>query len=280
MPITRKEPVKFMLPCALTGRQNRHVLRFQDPTSSNAHIPQEQQQPSSRVLMSQQASAQQGPPAQNLHMDSIILGVDALRQNPMISLVSNVLASYDTQMENQVLQGKQAYQPNEFMLPCASTGRENRHIFRFQDPTSSNAHGPQEQQPCSHVSAGISSTGRYGRYSTPQHKTYIGTPSFQVSTLSGRTLRIYRYRMFLLPMTPKCKTRFSKQASSRHSGRYNTTDTTNVPPEFHWPNEGYHGAKGKKRAVYHDLTLPQWAVGQLSNIHQIQDPTLLRQTLL
>ena len=29
-----------------------------------------------------------------------------------------------------------------------------------------------------------------------------------------------------------------------------------------------------------DLSLPEWAVGQLTNVHQIQDPTLLRQALL
>ena len=66
-----------------------------------------------------------------------------------------------------------------------------------------------------------------------------------------------------------------KQASKR-SGQYNTTDTTTALPEYRWPNEGYHGSKGKKHVIYDDLSLPQWAVGELTNIHQIQDPTLLK----
>ena len=70
------------------------------------------------------------------------------------------------------------------------------------------------------------------------------------------------------------------QATSRRSGHYNTTDTITLPPEFHWPKKGYNESKGKKRAIYEDLTLPQWAVGQLSNIHQILDPTLLKSALL
>ena len=32
--------------------------------------------------------------------------------------------------------------------------------------------------------------------------------------------------------------------------------------------------------MYDDLSLSQWAVGQLINVHQIQDSTLLRQALL
>ena len=35
-----------------------------------------------------------------------------------------------------------------------------------------------------------------------------------------------------------------------------------------------------KNVVYEDLTLPQWVVGQLTNIHQFQDTVLLRQALL
>ena len=62
--------------------------------------------------------------------------------------------------------------------------------------------------------------------------------------------------------------------------RIQSTDTTTALPEYRWPNEGYHGSKGKKQVLYDDLSLPQWAVGQLTNVHKIQDPTLLRQALL
>ena len=47
-----------------------------------------------------------------------------------------------------------------------------------------------------------------------------------------------------------------------------------------WANEGFHGGQGKKRSLYNDLTLTQWAVGQLSNVYQIKDPGVLRQSLL
>ena len=65
--------------------------------------------------------------------------------------------------------------------------------------------------------------------------------------------------------------RFSFQGrTNRKSGRYNTTDVTHSSPEFRWPNEGYHAPAGKKRVPYDDLTLPQWTVGQLTNIYKQQ----------
>ena len=69
-------------------------------------------------------------------------------------------------------------------------------------------------------------------------------------------------------------------STSHRSGRYNLTYTCNVSPQYRWPNEGYQGSAGKKRIPYDDLTLPQWAVGQLSNIHQIENPSLVKQSLL
>ena len=62
--------------------------------------------------------------------------------------------------------------------------------------------------------------------------------------------------------------------------RYNTTDTITSIPELRWPNEGYHNTSGRKRIVYDDLSLPEWAVGQLSNSYQIQDPVLVEKALL
>ena len=67
--------------------------------------------------------------------------------------------------------------------------------------------------------------------------------------------------------------------STRKSGRYNTTETVISAPELRWPNEGYHGTQGKKRSSYDDLTLPEWAAGQLSNIHYIQDPSLVKNNI-
>ena len=66
----------------------------------------------------------------------------------------------------------------------------------------------------------------------------------------------------------------------RKSGRYNSVDVVQTAPEFHWPNEGYHAPAGKKRVIYDDLTLPQWVVGQLSNIYHMRDQTTARHALL
>ena len=60
---------------------------------------------------------------------------------------------------------------------------------------------------------------------------------------------------------------------ARKSGIYNTTDVVHTTPEYRWPNEGYHAPVGKKKVAYDDLTLPQWVVGQLSNIFYMKDPT-------
>ena len=56
-----------------------------------------------------------------------------------------------------------------------------------------------------------------------------------------------------------------KPAHVKKSGRFNTTDTVIAAPEARWPNEGYLGVNGKKRIAYDELSLPEWAVGQLYN---------------
>ena len=71
-----------------------------------------------------------------------------------------------------------------------------------------------------------------------------------------------------------------KASNTRHSGRFNATDIVTTPPELRWANERYHGGQGKKHILYDDLTLTQWAVGQLTNVHQMKDPGVMRQALL
>ena len=65
---------------------------------------------------------------------------------------------------------------------------------------------------------------------------------------------------------------------ARKFGRYNTTDIVYTAPEYRW--EGYHAPAGKKKVAYDDLTLPQWTVGQLSNIFYMKDPTIAKHALL
>ena len=71
-----------------------------------------------------------------------------------------------------------------------------------------------------------------------------------------------------------------KASTVRRSGRYNTTDLIQAPPETRWANEGFHSGQGKKRVVYDDLSLTQWAVGQLSNVYQMKDAVVSKQALL
>ena len=66
----------------------------------------------------------------------------------------------------------------------------------------------------------------------------------------------------------------------KKSGRYNTTDTTSMSPQFRWPNEGLVTASHLKKPAYDDLSLAQWVSGQLANILQIEDHVLARNVLI
>ena len=70
------------------------------------------------------------------------------------------------------------------------------------------------------------------------------------------------------------------KATQKKSGRFNAADTVTTVPELRWPNEGFHGIGGLKRTLHDDLTIQEWAVGQLSNVYHIQDPILVKQVLL
>ena len=67
--------------------------------------------------------------------------------------------------------------------------------------------------------------------------------------------------------------------TTKKSGRFNTVDIVTAPAHLRWPNEGFQGVQGRKRLSYHDLSLPQWVSGQLSNIYHIQDPSTVKQAL-
>ena len=58
----------------------------------------------------------------------------------------------------------------------------------------------------------------------------------------------------------------ASQGKPQKSGRFNLTDLCTAPPEAIWPNEGFQVSSGNKRIGYDDLTLPQWAAGQLTNV--------------
>ena len=173
--------------------------------------------------------------------------------------------------------------PNTFVLPTASTGRQNRHSLRFRDPAPEVLHssdtnrqlhvqGATSQPLTSQASVDIHQSSR-----DPDRDSII--PGVDVLRRNPTVSQAVSSVLASYDAQIQSQVLQGKQASKR-SGRYNTTDTTTALPEYRWPNEGYHGSKGKKRILYDDLSLPQWAVGQLTNVHQIQDPTLLRQALL
>ena len=83
----------------------------------------------------------------------------------------------------------------------------------------------------------------------------------------------------LLPLEARAEVTKGK-ATHKKSGRFNATDTITAVPELRWPNEGFHGIGGRKRTLYDDLTIQEWAEGQLSNIYYIQDPSRVKQVLL
>ena len=65
----------------------------------------------------------------------------------------------------------------------------------------------------------------------------------------------------------------------RKSGCYNVTDTTNVKPEFKWPNEGYITNSSAKKLAYDEINMAQWVAGQLHNISEVDDPMLVKMML-
>ena len=66
----------------------------------------------------------------------------------------------------------------------------------------------------------------------------------------------------------------------RRSGRYNTTDIAQNPPEIRWPNEGYHSSTGKKGVPYDELSMAQWVTGQLNNVYNMKHLPTARHALL
>ena len=66
----------------------------------------------------------------------------------------------------------------------------------------------------------------------------------------------------------------------KKSGRYNTTETTTVGPSFRWPNEGLISTSHLRKPSYDDLTLAQWASGQIANILLVEDHSLSKNMLI
>ena len=177
-----------------------------------------------------------------------------------------------------------------FCPQVASTSRPNRQSLRFQDsnlPTMQSGHssqGANSQNTETLQNPNIQGNPPSSHTWQPQgvnHDNIIlsidalrGNPT--VSDAVAKVLASYDTQARTHVLQGKQPT----LSTSHHSGRYNVTDTCNVSPQYRWPNEGYQGSAQKKHIPYDDLILPQWAVGQLSNIHQIEDLSLVKQSLL
>ena len=191
--------------------------------------------------------------------------------------------SIDVTPVRQRLHSHDGDPPNTFVLPAASIGRQNRHSLRFRDPAPEVTH-PSNTNRQFHIQDTISQPlTLQGSADIPQSSRDPDRDSIipGVDVLRRNPTVSQAVLSVLASYDAQIQNQVlqGKQASKR-SGRYNTTDTTTALPEYCWPNEGYHGSKGKKRVIYDNLSLLQWAVGQLTNVHQIQDPTSLRQALL
>ena len=188
--------------------------------------------------------------------------------------------SIDVTPVRQWLHSHDGDPPNTFVLPAASTGRQNHHSLRFRDSAPEVIH-PSDTNCQFHMQDTTSHPlTLQGTATAPQSSRDPDRDSILpgIDVLRRNPTVSQAVSSVLASYVEQIQSQVlqGKQASKR----YNTTDTTTALPEYRWPNEGYHGSKGKKRVIYDDLSLPQWAVGQLTNIYQIQDPTLLRQALL
>ena len=135
--------------------------------------------------------------------------------------------------------------------------------------------GPGNHNAHSHLTVGQTVTIQHSQFASdgilPSINTLRQNPS--VSQSVAEVMATYENQA-------KQEAALGKGHQTKKSGRFNTTDTITSEPKLRWPNEGYHGVNGRKRIVYNDLSLPEWAVGQLSNIYQIHDPTTVKRALL
>ena len=90
-----------------------------------------------------------------------------------------------------------------------------------------------------------------------------------------KELKVEHYSFYFVYEKPP----YDQSHNRRKSGRYNITDTPNARPEGRWPNEGFVAAANARKPAYDDLSLQQWAAGQMNNVLQIQDDILMRQVL-
>ena len=66
----------------------------------------------------------------------------------------------------------------------------------------------------------------------------------------------------------------------RKSGRTNVSGLPGLDPARWWPHEGVLNMQGARKPTYDDLSIAQWASGQLANILHVHDSCLQRRMLM
>ena len=164
-------------------------------------------------------------------------------------------------------------------------------------PSASHNHKVTVQQSASHLQT--------AQQSIPGRLTALPTESLDIATVQNRpgmatneTRDAIAPRVDALRSTPSISAAVSQllanyeQQSDRDilqgkstavrkkSGRYNTTDTTSMGSQFCWHCEGLVSASHLKKPAYNDLSLAQWASGQLANILLVDDQVLSKNMLV
>ena len=156
----------------------------------------------------------------------------------------------------------------------SSSHHTSRYAFNPPSQTLSNTLPTSNNCNCSASQPGVTASSVHGHTTALQHDGVV--PSLEnlrrlpnISQAVTNALAAY-----------EDQAKSSLLGKQRRSGRYNTTDIAQNPPEIRWPNEGYHSSAGKKGVPYDELSMAQWVTGQLNNVYNMKDPLMARHALL
>ena len=141
----------------------------------------------------------------------------------------------------------------------------SHHLFNSSARTASNTLPTSNNCTCSASQQSITASNIHGTTAVLQHEGVVlslenlrRVPNVSQAVTNAFAAYEYQAKSTLL-------------GKQRHSGRYNTTDIAQNPPEMHWPNEGYNSSAGRKG--YQRVT------GQLSNVYNMKDPLTAKHAL-
>ena len=292
MPASKKTPAKGRkkVTASARARISTRRVRKQANTDLNGSYLQSDPTPTDAVSTVHQITHQRKPSSLSDSSDIII---------SMLNKISESNQSLSQRVE-AIERGQRGHEGSSSTL----SSPQNRHVPRRTEATSAlhTLHaGLQENQhlasdPIQAYGERIQSTATRG--GDPQqdrvgfgHRYMGGDPTTAIPTLQSDgvipKLDTIRRMPTISESVSQLLGSYEEQARNaiqgrhtRKSGRYNSVDFVQTPHEVRWPNEGYHPPAGRKRVVYDELTMPQWVVGQLSNIFHMKDQVTARHALL